>query len=198
MGVFADNTTLPRGTISAALNSEAQSLLRWTESLNVVLLPQFVMGSHNVVADSLSRQNQVIGSEWTLVQEVMDELLRRCPANVDLFATSPNYQIPVYFSPINDLMAAGTDAFLQSWDDLSAYAFPPFAMIREVIRKLQLSRNTYLTLIAPWWPQKEWFPDLQELAIEPPVALPFHRDLFRQPHFHRHYLQLHVLQLHGW
>ena len=156
------------------------------------------MGPHSVVADSLSRKNQVIGSEWTLVQEVVDELHQRWPANVDLFATSLNYRIPVYFSPINDPMAAGTDAFLQSWDDLSAYAFPPFALIREVIRKLQLSRNTYLTLIAPWWPQKEWFPDIQELAMEPLVALPLRRDLLRQPHFHRFHLQLHVLHLHGW
>ena len=186
------------GTISEPLNSEAQVLLRWSESLNVTLLPQFVMGSHNVISDSLSRKNQVIGSEWTLVQEVVDELLQRWPATIDLFATSLNYRIPVYFSPINDPMAAGTDAFLQPWGDLSAYAFPPFALVREVIRKLQLSCNTYLTLIAPWWPQKEWFPDLQGLALEPPVALPLRRDLPCQPHFHRFHLQLPVLQLHGW
>ena len=99
--------------------------------------------SPSVVTDSLSRKNQVIGSEWTLVHEVVDELLQRWLANLDLFATSLNYRIPVYFSPINNLMAAGTDAFLQSWDDLSAYGFPPFALIREVIRKLLLSRNTY-------------------------------------------------------
>ena len=58
------------GGISKPLNSEAQVLLRWSESLNVTLLPQFVMGSHNVIADSLSHKNQVIGSKWTLVQEV--------------------------------------------------------------------------------------------------------------------------------
>ena len=34
--------------------------------------------------------------------------------------------------------------------------------------------------------------------MEPPVSLPFRRDLLRQPHFHRFHLQLHVLQLHGW
>ena len=157
VGVFANNTTAlayvrkQGGTMSAALNSEAQSLLRWTDSLNVVLLPQFVMESYNVVADSSSRRNQVIGSEWTLVQEVMDELLRRWPANVDLFATSLNYRIPVYFSSISDPIPAGSDAFLQSWDDLSAYEFPPFALIREVIRKLHLSEclsNTDCSLVA--------------------------------------------------
>ena len=102
---------------------------------------------------------------------------------------------PVHdFSELSDSSLLFTDQRSDGGrDDLSAYVFPPFALIREVIRQLQLSRNAYLTLIAPWWPQREWFPDLQELAIEPPVALPLRRDLLHQPHFHRYHLQLHVL-----
>ena len=34
--------------------------------------PQFVMGKRNVVADALSRPDQVLGLEWTLRQEVFD------------------------------------------------------------------------------------------------------------------------------
>ena len=49
---------------------------------------QFIMGSSNVTADALSRPNQVIGSEWTLHQEVVDQLVHRWPAMIDLFATS--------------------------------------------------------------------------------------------------------------
>ena len=85
-----------------------------------------------------------------------------------------------------------------SWDDMRAYAFPPFTLVREVLSKVVSSRNLLLTLVAPWWPQKEWFPDLQNLTIAPPVSLPFRRDLLRQPHFHRHHLRLHVLRLHAW
>ena len=60
VGVFADNTTAlayihkQGGTHSHLLNEEAQLLLRWVESQQILLLPQFVMGTHNVVADSLS------------------------------------------------------------------------------------------------------------------------------------------------
>ena len=71
---------------------------------------------------------------------------------VDLFAASLNYLLPVYFSPLNDPMAAGTDAFLQLWDGLQAYAFPPFALIHLVLNKLKSSRGTLLTLVAPLWP----------------------------------------------
>ena len=75
------------GTHSRLLNEEARLLLRWAESQQILLLPQFVMGTHNVVADSLSRP-EVIGSEWTLAQDVVDQLVHRWPATIDLFAMS--------------------------------------------------------------------------------------------------------------
>ena len=46
-----------------------------------------------------------------------------------LYAISANCQCSVYFFPFRDPMAAGTDAFLQSWDGLQAYAFPPWSVI---------------------------------------------------------------------
>ena len=38
--------------------------------------------------------------------------------------------------------------------------------------------------MAPYWPQRPWFPDLLDLVVDGPVALPQSRDLLRQPHFH--------------
>ena len=159
---------------------------------------QFIMGSSNVTADVLSRPNQVIGSEWTLHQEVVDQLVHKWPAVIDLFATSLTARLPVYFSPASDPRAAGTDALLQSWDDLQAYAFPPIAIIRRVLLKLRSSKNCELTLIAPFWPQRDWFPDLLELLSDVPVTLSGRRDLLRQPHFHRFHLNLPMLQLTAW
>ena len=48
---------------------------------------------------------------------------------IDLFASSLNRRCGVYFPPVSYPMAAGTDAILQSWDFLQAYAFLLFAMI---------------------------------------------------------------------
>ena len=50
---------------------------------------------------------------------------------VDLFATSLNYRLPMYFSPLNDPVVAGTDAFLQSWDGLQTYAFTVQALVQQ-------------------------------------------------------------------
>ena len=152
----------------------------------------------NVLADSLSRKSQVIGSEWVLCQQVVDSLLRRWPATIDLFATSLSYRLQVYFSPVQDSQSAGTDAFLQDWDGLQVYAFPPFSLVRQVLNKLLASKGVELTLIAPFWPQKEWFPDLLGSLLEPPLRLPERRDLLRQPHYHRFHLNLQSLHLHAW
>ena len=102
------------------------------------------------MADSLSHCQQILGSEWTLAQEVVDELVARWPVTVDLFATALNYWLPVYFSPLSDPMAAGTGAFFQDWDGRQAFAFPPFVLIRQVLNKLTSSTGTHLTLFAPF------------------------------------------------
>ena len=204
VALFCDNTTtvayLRRsgGTFSSTLNSTAKEVLLWAESRRIRLLPQFIMGSSNVTADALSRPNQVIGSEWTLHQEVVDQLVHRWPAMIDLFATSLTARLPVYFSPASDPRAAGMDALLQPWDDLQAYAFPPIAIIRRVLLKLRSSKNCELTLIAPFWPQRDWFPDLLELLSDVPITLSDRRDLLRQPHFHRFHQNLPMLRLTAW
>ena len=204
VALFCDNTTtvayLRRsgGTFSSTLNSTAREVLLWAEKRHIRLLPQFIMGSSNVTADALSRPNQVIGSEWTLHQEVVDQLVHRWPAVIDLFATALTARLPVYFSPASDPRAAGTDALLQPWDDLQAYAFPPIAIIRRVLLKLRSSKNCELTLIAPFWPQRDWFPDLLKLLSDVPITLSDRKDLLRQPHFHRFHQNLPMLRLTAW
>ena len=138
VAVFIDNTTAVAylknqgGTMSQKLNQEAQEILRWSEEKGVVLCPQFLLGSRNVIADSLSRPNQIQGAEWTLCQETVDQITRRWPATIDLFATSLNYRFPVYFAPLQDPVSVGTDSLLQNWENLQGYAFPPFPLIRKV------------------------------------------------------------------
>ena len=178
----------PGGYSIAAAQLISQRILRWAESLPVVLAPQFIMGSHNVMADSLSWPNQILGSEWTLKAEVFQDLRKRWPVSIDLFATSLNHQCCPYFSPFHDPNALGTDALLQNWNGWQAYAFPPWSLIPAVIKKLRSSSGVLLTIIAPYWPQRPWFPDLLDLVADGPVALPLSRDLLQQPHFHHHHL----------
>ena len=149
------------------------------------------------MADSPPRKNQILGSEWTLNQTVFDELRRKWPVSIDLFATALNYRYPLYYASSTDPQSLGSDAFLHSWEGIQAYAFPPFSLVRKVLNKARDSPFLELTLIAPYWPQ-EWFPDLLEVLLEPPIQLPMRSDLLRQPHFHRFHQGLQSLQLHAW
>ena len=174
--VFANNSTAiaylrNQGGTHSLLNSIAQRILRWAENLPVVISPQFIVGKHNVLADSLSLPNQILGSGWTLKQEVFQDLCKRWPVSIDLFATSRNHRCSIYFSPYHDHNALGTDA-LQNCDGWQAYAFPPWSLIPAVLKKLRSSSGVLLTIIAPYWPQRPWFPDLLDLMVDGPVALP--------------------------
>ena len=161
VAVFADNTTAQAylknqgGTRSAVLNQTAQDLLRWAELHSVTLLPQFIMGRNNVLADVLSRPNQILGSEWTLKLSVFLQLRKRWPVAIDLFATSLNHRCLPYFSPFHDPNSIGTDALLQPWDGWQAYALPPYALIPAILKKLRSSSGVLLTIIAPYWPQRQ-------------------------------------------
>ena len=186
------------GTRSPFLNSLTQGILRWSESLHIRLALQFIPGSRTVLADALSCPHQLPSSEWSFNLEVFLSLRCRWPVQIDLFATSENRRCSIYFSPIRDPQSAGTDAFLQSWDGLQAYAFPPWSIIPRVLAKLRMSRGTELTLVAPYWPQRPWFPDLLQLSLAPPVVLPNCPDLLFQHRFHLRYQGLHKLQLHAW
>ena len=204
MAVYADNTTAlaylkhQGGTRSATLNQTAQELLRWAEIHSVTLLPQFIMGHNNVLADALSRPNQILGSEWTLKLSVFHQLRKRWPVAIYLFATSLNHRCLPYFSPFHDPNSIGTDALLQQWDGWQAYASPPYALIPVVLKELRSSSGVRLTIIAPYWPQRPWFLELLELVVDGPVALPLDLDLLSQPHVHQQHLGLSRLALHAW
>ena len=187
VAVFCDNTTAVAslrkvgGTRSLLLTTLAPEFLRWTESLSIRLAPQFIPGSNNVLADALSRPHQLPLSEWSLNLTVFYSLRRLWPVQIDLFATSDNHRCSIYFSPFRDPMSAGADAFLQSWDGLQAYTFPPVAIIPRVLVKLRASTGTELTLVVPHWAQRPWFSDLLQLSLAHPVILPARQDLLRLP-----------------
>ena len=101
VAVFSDNTTAlsyiikEGGTRSTSLNAEAQLILEWAETHSVKILTHSIKGSSNVVADCLSRQHQLISTEWTLHQDVCNQLWKLWGyPTVDLFATTLNFWLP--------------------------------------------------------------------------------------------------------
>ena len=87
-------------TVSDSLCSLTRQLLQWAESFDVQLEARYLPGQSNVLADLLSRREQVIGSEWSLHHQVARALL--CvwgSPSLDLFVTHLKAKLPRSGSP---------------------------------------------------------------------------------------------------
>ena len=115
------------GTVSRSLCSLASRLLRWTESLDVHLSARYLPGQSNVLADLLSRRDQIIWTELSLHSQVARALpCRWSPPSIDQFATSLNAKLPLYCSLVLDPQAVFEDVFRHPWDNLDLTHFHPF------------------------------------------------------------------------
>ena len=201
---MCDNTTVMAyvnkqgGTVSRSLCLLASQLLWWSESLYIHLDARYLPGQSNVLADLLSRRDQVIGTECSLHPQVARDLLRRWGSpSIDLFTTSLNAKLPLYCSPFLDPQVVFEDSFHHPRANLYLYAFPPFPLVGRVVARVRETPNLSKTLVTPFWPEKEWFEDLL-LLTQPPVALPWWDQLLRQPHFNRFHNGVHALNLYAW
>ena len=187
------------GTVSRPLCLLTSRLLRWAESFDVHLEARYLPGESNVLADVLSRPRASC-RDRVVSPPSGGESTSSCWGNpsIDLFATCLNAKLPLYCSLVPDPQAVFEDAFRHPWDDLDLYAFPPFALVGRVIARVQQSSRVAMTLVAPLWPEKEWFADLLLLLTQPPLVLPCWDRLLRQPHCNLFHQGAHALNLHAW
>ena len=142
--VATDNTTVVSyinkqgGMRSGSLCALLWRLLSWCHHRGITLRARHIPGCLNVIADKLSRHNQVIQTEWSLSPQVFSQLCSRWPPPlVDLFATRFNHKLPSFVSPVPDQTAWAVDALSLSWEHLNAYAFPPVSLLPQVISKIK-------------------------------------------------------------
>jgi hypothetical protein len=98
------------------------------------------------------------------------------PPLIDFFASRRSTQTRRFFAWNAADNLEAIDALSQKWDFILAYLFPPIPLLKRVIRKLELSRGTYL-LVTPFWDAQTWFASLQALAVEDVRRLPMSADL---------------------
>ncbi|XP_067653190.1 uncharacterized protein [Haliotis asinina] len=122
-------------------------------SIRAVHIP----GAKNVLADVLSRPDAPPSTEWQLNPRTFQSLcLQFGRPMLDLFATRLNCQLPIYVSPVPDPAAWAVDALSLEWEGMDAYAFPPPAVLAQVVAKLQNTKSIRLLLVAPMWPARPW------------------------------------------
>ena len=108
-----------------------------------------IPGCLNVMADLLSKSNEVQSTEWSLHPQVFKQICQKgFTPHVDLFATLLNHKLPLYMSPIPDPRAWDIDALNINWTGLTAYAYPPTALLHRVIQKMALPDHSNSSRLA--------------------------------------------------
>ena len=202
--VSTDNTTVVSyinkegGTRSHSLWEETKSLFGLVIQERYTLRAVHIPGKLNVIADMLSREDQVCPTEWTLLPQVVKSIFRVWDTpHVDLFATKFNHQLPVYVSPVPDPQAWSVDALSLSWEGLWAYLFPPHQILTKVLAKIK-EQKCEVILVAPAWPAQPWFQDLIALSSDHPRRLPLNPKLLKQPRRPLFHQSPEILHLHAW
>ncbi|KAI9554940.1 reverse transcriptase [Daphnia sinensis] len=140
--LYLDNSTAVAyinkcgGTRSRRLSSMAEDIIRWCEERDLSLKAVHLAGNLNIIADRHFRR---IESQWEM--------------EIDLFAATWNTQLIKFTSWQPQPGAWAVNAFTFSWENLKAYAFPPFNLI---LRCLAKTRREFadLVLITPYWPSQ--------------------------------------------
>ncbi len=160
------------GVSSKRLFILAEHLLEWAQlnlrSLRAAHLP----GRLNQGADMLSRSN-VPSEEWMLHPQVVQKNWKTFgKAEVVLFTSKDNSHCPTDYSKDRDALA-------HDWPNLLLYAFPPIALLPQVIRRIREQGHKVL-LVASLWRNQPWLSELTQLLTVAPWPVPLRRDLLSQ------------------
>lgn len=128
-------------------------------------------GNPNFRADAFSRDFSW-NLEWSLDTEIFEQLLTMTfISDIDLFASKFNAKYPKFVSWHPEAGAMAVDAFCVSCSYLKYYAFPPFSLLPQVLRKVCEGKALVL-LIGPVWMTQSWYPVLLQLLIDQPTSCP--------------------------
>ena len=169
------------GIKSEHLNSLARQLWEWCMARNVFVSAQHIPGHMNLEADKLSRTFSY-NLEWSLNTNVFKQITQlMLVPDIDLFASSLNAKLSRFVTWHPEPGAEAVNAFSINWSNLKCYAFPPFSLLPQVLRKISVDKALVL-LIAPVWTTQSWYPLLLQLLIDKPILLPRKDNLLFQPH----------------
>jgi hypothetical protein len=176
-----DNTTAlacvrkEGGLHSTEVLEWAEKILILAHSRQLRILPVYIPSEENLQADAASRFLEV--PDWHLDPQVFKKIASLWGRPViNLFATRESAQTPEFFSWQALDRPLAVDALAQKWDFPLAFLFPPVALLRRVVRKLESSRGIFI-LVSPYWESQTWFASILSLQVKEVRRLPFSQRL---------------------
>ena len=182
----SDNTTATVSYINSmgGVKSEicitmALQIWEWCIARQIWISARHIPGSQNVQADKASREFKD-SVEWTLSGEIFQDINNHWgPSDIDMFASRLNYKVDAYASWRPDPGAKFTDAFCFNWESYFFYAFPPFSLICQCLKKIE--DNSSGVMIVLYWTTQAWCSIVLTLLIDYPLVLPQSDNLLQLP-----------------
>lgn len=180
------------------LNNLAKTIWQWCECRNIWLFASYIRSKDNIEADFESRRLEP-ETKYSLSNESFQKIVTTFgKPEVDLFATRTNAKCKDYISWGKDPGSIAIDAFTVKWDQYFFYAFPPFALLPKVLRKINTDGGRGV-LVVPHWPTQAWFPMFLKMLESKMILLKRHKKMLisfdSQPHplWHRITLAVGIL-----
>ena len=130
--MFKDQSQNP--TVLVAIDNSTVVAYINKHHYKITLKARHIPDCLNVMADLLSRSNQVQSTEWSLHPQVFKQICQKWfTPHVDLFSTRLNHKLPLYVSPVPGQNPWDIDALNINWSGLTAYAYSPMAFLHRVI-----------------------------------------------------------------
>lgn len=151
------------------LSELSRKIWEWCERRKMWLKASYISSAENIDADKASRESNIDG-EWELSQFAFRQIENQFGKfAIDLFASRLNKKCKKFYSRFPDPEAEKVDAFTVSWKLEYFYAFPPFALILRVLRKIINDEATGV-LVVPAWFSQPWYPLFTSCLIEPTIT----------------------------
>ena len=168
------------GSHSLRCNEIAQRIWDFCRQRDLWITASHLPGHLNVLADHHSRVFDD-KTEWKLNPLVFQRVVQQfIKPDIDLFASRLNFQLMPFVAWRPDPLAKCIDAFTFDWANEVFYAFPPFSILPQVLKKIEYDGAKGI-LIVPNWPTQVWFPLLHRLLLAEPLHLEWRDDLLTLP-----------------
>jgi hypothetical protein len=83
---------------------------------------------------------------------------------IDLFASNAYKQTKLFYSWNTFDNPEGVNALSQRWDFPLMFPFPPIALLKRVVKKLEMLRGTFI-LVSSLWEAQTWLASLLKLKV---------------------------------
>ena len=138
-----DNTTALHylakmgGTKSQVLIEITKRIWDFLLSKGITLTIEYVPSELNVIADWECRHTWD-SSEWKLYPQILQQICNKLgKPQIDLFASRISHQLPRYMSRKPEPGRDATNALQRDWGRMFPYAFPPFNLIGQTLKKVK-------------------------------------------------------------